>query len=472
MTTSSKVKAREIVLLYRKLLRDDSGFTLVSVIIAFSMFVAVLGPAAALMQRATLVSGNVQNRVVAANLATQELEIVRSQANYTFSTLVTNYLGSSTTIVNISGVPYKVTQVLQWAPGAYAPGGCGTSADGSANLQPVLLATESVTWPAMYAGESPVTESTTFTPPIGSYSATTGNISIQVLGAKGQAQTNVPVTVTNSGGSTPYSQTVNTDSSGCAFFPFLATGNYNVTLSTPILGETYVSPSGATTPSITLGVASSQTADYQFYYDQAAAITFPTTLPNYTLPLQEGLTLANSQMAGLGTTITDPIPSGTPTQINDLFPFPSGDYVWLGTCYSYQAGTQSFSGLSPTPLSPGQTTTATLGYSPYSIEATYNGQQVAGAQVTISMMDPTSTTTPQYNQNCTGPSPSYNIQVVSSTSSTNPSLVYLPLGAISFTASATINGTPVQGVYPPSGSSPPYVSTTSGAGGSIVIPLS
>lgn len=58
---------------------DDSGFSLVSVIIAFSMFVAVLAPAAALMQRSSLVSGNVENRVVASNLATQELEVVRSQ---------------------------------------------------------------------------------------------------------------------------------------------------------------------------------------------------------------------------------------------------------------------------------------------------------------------------------------------------------------------------------------------------------
>lgn len=466
------MKAREGVVYCRNLLRDDSGFSLVSVIIAFSMFVAVLAPAAALMQRASLVSGNVQSRVIAANLATQELEIVRSQATYAFSALVTNYLGSTTTTINISGVPYKVTQELQWAPGAYAPGGCGTSANGSANLQPVLLATESVTWSAMYSGETPVTESSTFTPPIGSYSATSGNISIQVLGAQGQAQPNVPVTVTSSGGSTPYSQSVDTDSSGCAFFPFLTTGNYQVSLSTPVLGDTYVSPAGATNPSTTLGVVSSQTADYQFYYDQAATITLPATAPNYSIPLQEGLTLSNSQMAGLGTSIADPIPSGSPAQISDLFPFPSGDYVWLGTCYSYQSGTQNFTALSPTPLYPGQTSTATLGYAPYSIEATYNGQQVAGAQVTITMIDPTSTSTPQYNQNCAGPSPAYSLKIVSSTSSSSPSLVYLPLGTLSFTASATINGTLVQGVFPPTGSSPDYVSTVTGTGGSVVIPLS
>lgn len=466
------MKTLERVLLCRNTIRDDSGFTLISVIIAFSMFVAVLAPAAALMQRASLVSGNVQSRVIAANLATQELEIVRSQATYAFSTLVTNYLGSTTTTIYISGVPYKVTQELQWTPGAYAPGGCGSSANGSANLQPVLLATESVTWSAMYSGEAPVTESSTFTPPIGSYSATSGNISIQVLGAQGQAQPNVPVTVSSSGGSTPYSQSINTDSSGCAFFPFLATGNYQVSLSTPVLGETYVSPTGVTTPSTTLGVVSSQTTDYQFYYDQAATITLPAAAPNYSIPPQEGLTLANSQMAGLGTEITNPIPSGSPSQISDLFPFASGDYVWLGTCYSYQSGTQSFTTLSPTPLYPGQTSTATLGYAPYSIEATYNGQQVAGAQVTVTMIDPTSTSTPQYNQNCTGPSPPYDIQVVSSTTSTSPSLVYLPLGTLSFTASATINGSLVQGVYPPSGSSPDYVSTASGTGGSVVIPLS
>lgn len=450
---------------------DDSGFSLVSVIIAFSMFVAVLAPAAALMQRSSLVSGNVENRVVASNLATQELEVVRSQATYAFSSLVTNYLGSSTTTIDVSNVPYKVTQELEWTPGAYSPGGCGTSANGSADLQPVLLATESVTWPAMYAGETPVTESTTFTPPIGSYSATSGNISIQVLGASGQPQPNVPVTVASSGSATPYSQSVNTDQSGCAFFPFLVPGNYQVSLATPVAGETYVSPSGQTNPSVTLGVTSSQTADYQFYYDQAATIQLPTPAPNYTIAPQLGLTLANSQMSGLGTEITDPIPSGTPTEITDLFPFTSGDYIWLGTCYSYQSGVQSFTSLTPTQLYPGETTTANLGYAPYSLSVTYNGQPISGAQITISMMDPSSTSSPSYNQNCTGNSPAYNVQVVSSTSSTGPSLVYLPLGAVSFTATATIGGTQLKGVYPPSGSSPPYVSTTSGAGGSVVISL-
>jgi Tfp pilus assembly protein PilV len=453
----------------------DDGFSIISVVIAFSMFVAVLAPAALLIQQSTLVSGDVQSRIIAANLATKQLELVRSQASYAFAQLVDNYLGTSTSTVPIGSVDYSITQNLQWSPGAYSPGGCGSSANGNTQLQPVLTATVSVTWPAKPAHEPPTSETSTFTPPVGQYSATSGDISIQVLSASGTGQPSIPVTVTGPSGS-PSSTTVNTDSNGCAFFPFLQIGSYQVSLQSPSANMVFVDPTGNTNPSTTVGVEIGQISTYQFSYDQAATLTLPAPPSNYTVPSAVGLTLASPNLPGLGTIIKTPLPTTSAngeTTISGLFPFPGGYQIWLGDCYTYQSGAQ-FSGVATSAVSGGSTTLAALGEYPAQIQVELNGAPVAGAQVSVNVMDPTLSTQPPYNTNCptvSGSStPSYQQPIIASTT-TAPSLVELPLGYLQFQATATVNGAVVTGYFPPLTATPSYFDTTSGTGGPIVISL-
>ena len=53
------------------------GFTIIEVVVAITVLVVALLGAALLFENAIIVSGNTRNRVVAANLATQQIENVR-----------------------------------------------------------------------------------------------------------------------------------------------------------------------------------------------------------------------------------------------------------------------------------------------------------------------------------------------------------------------------------------------------------
>ena len=56
------------------------GFTIVEVVVAITVLVVAMLGAALLFENAIVVSGNTRNRVVAANLATQQMENVRGLA--------------------------------------------------------------------------------------------------------------------------------------------------------------------------------------------------------------------------------------------------------------------------------------------------------------------------------------------------------------------------------------------------------
>jgi hypothetical protein len=219
-----------------------------------------------------------------------------------------------------------------------------------------------------------------------------------------------------------------------------------------------------------------QITTYQFSYDQAATLTIPAPATNYSVPQGVGLTIASANLPGLGTIIKDPIPQAAAngeTTISGLFPFQGGYQLWLGDCYTYQSGAQ-FTGVNTSPVTAGSTTVASLGEYPAQIQVEYNGTPIAGAQVSLNVMDPSSNAQPPYNTNCptstNSTTPAYNQPIIASTTTT-PSAVYLPLGYLQLQATAVINGTSVTGYFPPSTSTPSYLDTTAGTGGPVVISL-
>src|SRR3982074_2332901 len=60
--------------------RDSEGFTVIEAVMAISLLVIVLLAVARMFSSSIAVSGDTRNRVVAANLATQDLEQVRGFA--------------------------------------------------------------------------------------------------------------------------------------------------------------------------------------------------------------------------------------------------------------------------------------------------------------------------------------------------------------------------------------------------------
>ncbi len=113
------------------------------------------------------------------------------------------------------------------------------------------------------AGTNPVQSTTALSPPVGAYSASTGSIAVKVFDSTGAVSQNVNVKVQG-----PLTQTQQTTSEGCAFFPFLDVGTYAVS----VIEGTGVGDQENVTPTQNTSVSVGQTASLLFNYDTAATI--------------------------------------------------------------------------------------------------------------------------------------------------------------------------------------------------------
>ncbi len=358
-------------------LRSDGGFSIVSVMVAISILTVVLIPATKILSTLAATSANIRDRVVASNLANQQVELLTAQAKVGFTQLVSTGLGTSSVNQTVNGLNYSVATTLSWRPGV-GGSSCGSSDEGSSTLQPLLQVEIAVNWPSL-SQHGPVRESTTLVPPTADFSNLTGNLSVRVVGASGAGSNDIPVTVTGpSSTSTAY-----TDSNGCAFFPFLPAGNYTTSLSSPE-GQLWVDQSGNQNPSQIAGVSIGNTTAAEFTYDRAGQLDL--NLPNSSefpaLPGAE-ISVANPLVSTSGVVFE---PNGS-TNVNGFFPFANGYQVWLGNCFSgSQTGPNS--SLPFTVVYPGQSSNANIGASDLTLSVTMGGSALANAQVSLTEVDP------------------------------------------------------------------------------------
>ncbi|MGZ4676285.1 MAG: hypothetical protein ACXVJ7_04985 [Acidimicrobiia bacterium] len=293
--------------------RPDDGFSIVELIVSFTLFALVVGSLVTLITTGLSVARANKDRSVAAHLASQQMDALREQ---TFSALT---LGQSVSNVSVNSVRYKVTTDTEWVGNSATSSAC----DSTGTSPKVLRATVTVTWPNM-RDVDPVSTSTEISPPVGSYDPDNGHIAVRVRDRNGSAIGSVPVRVVG----TTYDRTQTTlDDSGCAFFGFLTPGTYAVTLGTP----GWVDRQSSATPSQTVGVRASTVTSVAFDYDQAATL-------NATLTPNRGGTPANAVTITLANTAL--LPAGSKTYpgvglvrtLANLFPFADGYEVWAGDC--------------------------------------------------------------------------------------------------------------------------------------------
>ena len=292
----------------------DDGLSLIEVIVAITLFALVSGATAAMLLTGIGVSRDTRNRTAASQAATESLELARKTATTTFG-LLTN--PSVPVVKTINSVPFTITQTATFIPkNAVATSCSATSQGGNSSVQPVLLVTETVTWPRMDR-TAPVTVSTTLTPPIGAYPSGTGGVDVKVIDSKGKPVAGVPITLT---GATPTS--MSTNAAGCAYAAFLTPGNYTVSANAP----GYVDNQEQAISSQTAGVVNGQPVSLTFYYDlsaRIAAVLDPTVAPATGLPI----TLGNSGLAGTGSYSFAP---GV-TTLTPVYPYSSYG-IWAGRC--------------------------------------------------------------------------------------------------------------------------------------------
>ena len=335
----------------RKQHRDnEDGLSIIGVVIASLIIMLALIPAAALLESTLAVSADNQHRVVAANLATQQMETIRNDiATQTFSTwlqgtgLTTSTSSASLAPITqtVGSITYTVNTGLSWSPGNFQTGGCSAVTATASQAPPLLEVAIKVTWPNERLA-TPVSLVSSINAPSSLFSTTYGSALISVVGAGGASDPQSGVLVDLYPGSltnTPLTGT--TDATGCVFFPNLTPGTYVAEVSqtqpdsTVIFNPGYLSQ--ASTPSIaeSMTVAAAQTAGNQFIYDKGTSLSVADSLQavigsGFGLVVTDAYLYNNTTAKALELT-----GSGSPAVYGPVFPNSTGYASWLGACNQY-----------------------------------------------------------------------------------------------------------------------------------------
>jgi prepilin-type N-terminal cleavage/methylation domain-containing protein len=340
----------------------QEGFTIIEMMVALTIFAVVMTAVASIVGSSLFTTANNRNRSVAANLAAQEMEIVRATQ---FAQLPVGQV-TSTSIVD--GTLFTVTRDSEWISKDADSGACdGESGEALAFLRVDV----SVTWPVM-SGVAPVTTNTVITPPIGAYDPNSGHIAVSVLDRDAVPQAGVPVNIAG-----PQNKTQTTTTDGCAFFAYLPVGTYNVSLSLP----GYVDGQGASSPTQAASVSVGATVPVQFDYDLASTLDLKLKALGGGQP-PDGLriTLANTHLLPSGTKIISGAPPGADRLVPNLFPYVDGYQVWAGSCADADPEGKKLDG---SPYYPGQSRDAAMSVSPGSVT---NGN-VRVQKTTVTVLD-------------------------------------------------------------------------------------
>jgi type II secretory pathway pseudopilin PulG len=308
-----KTGDREMLLLRARAVDDEGGFTLVELVMGLLIFALVATGIAASMSTSLNLTRQNRNRSIAANLAAQEMDTVRSTA---FTSLP---LGLVTSTQAVDGVSYTISRESEWIPQDASTGPC-QAPPGST---PVFLSVAvNVSWVPM-GGVNPVRSETIVTPPVGTFDPNSGHIAVSLLDSNAQPVSGALVTA--SGPASPPPQTTTSD--GCAFFAYQPAGAYTVTLSK----TGYVDDQGVTNPSKSVTVGVGTTISSQFSYDRAATLDLVLAgFTGFTPPTNVPITVGNTHIVPSGVkTYTG---SGNPRQITGLFPWTDGYSAWAGSC--------------------------------------------------------------------------------------------------------------------------------------------
>jgi prepilin-type N-terminal cleavage/methylation domain-containing protein len=296
--------------------RDENGFTMVEMIIAMFIFAIVIVGVAVGMSSSLNVTRQNRNRSIAANLAAQEMDTVRSMK---FTDLEAE-VGQVLVVQSVDSVPYTITRETQWVTPNATSGPCQAP---SGSTLAYLAVDVSVSWNNM-AGVRPPASHTVITPPVGTYNPVSGHIAVTVLDRAGLPQDGVTVTLTGAG---PPEPPQDTTTDGCAFFAFQPAGSYTVAISEP----GFVDGQGVPAPSQSATVQVGSKVSAQFQYD--AASTLSLSLQGNTgsaPPSAVPVTLGHTQILPAGTkTFTG---SGSPRTIAGQFPYLAGYEAWVGSC--------------------------------------------------------------------------------------------------------------------------------------------
>ncbi len=413
----------------------DDGFTIVEVLVAITVLVIAMLGAALLFENAIIASGNTRNRVIAANLATQQLETVRGTAAdpTKFTSIPQGQSVITTPDQLVNGIQFTVTQDVQFVGQSSSTSSCDTP--GSTTGQ-IMQVSETVTWPDM-SGTAPVQNVTTLAPPVGAYSASSGSIGVKVFDSTGAVADNVTVQAVGPAAPSPQQTTAE----GCAYFAFLPVGTYAVTITegTGVGDQELVAP--VQNASVSIG----QTTSLQFQYDSPATIvaTLQAAPPAHASGMS--ISVVNTGLQPYGQFSFPAAGAGDVTSSPALFPYQSGYVVFAGNCTDNNplgkdtSRNPFYPTATPVPVAvtPNGSTAATVPLYPLNVHV-QNSAAVAVTGTTPTAAE-TSTFAAPYSAVCTsgtatGSAPTLGLTTLTAT---GDSLTNLPLGHFTLKATCT-----------------------------------
>jgi prepilin-type N-terminal cleavage/methylation domain-containing protein len=366
---------------WRSFRKDDSGFTIIEVLVAALVVASLAAATLYAYGGASKASGAQRSHSQASAVAQQEQETLRSQSPTTLATYVaTPHTASFTS----AGTTFSTSTSAAWVDETTG----GAACTGSANITRYLRLTTTVTWTAPGGTKTYVSRGLVGVPSGG------GRLVAQVYDRNKDPESGVTFTVTPPSGPN-FSAT--TGAAGCAEWDYLTPGTYTVAISRPTGGNGWVDKTGNPAPTQTATVTDGLLNTVSFDFDQSATLTtrFYTqyaavmapwcpgpSLPcpiNYA-PANSGsdrITVSNASMGAnrifgvAGTDAATRTTSGDGAPVSPgLFPFTTPYTLYPGLCVPtggvYPAGLS----ISATPA-PGSNTTVDMRMAEFDINATY-----------------------------------------------------------------------------------------------------
>jgi Tfp pilus assembly protein PilV len=397
----------------RGLGREQAGMTIIEVLVAAIIVVAVSLGALGAIDAATHSTGQERNRAAADGVAQADQARLRS---FRISDLAN--LNQTRTVIE-DGMTYTVV-----SRGAFVTDSTGTaSCDQGTASADYIKTTSTVTWPNMGTRPAVVAESI-ISPPNGAVASDHGALAIEVDDAQNNGIPNVPV---SGSGADSFSGT--TGSTGCAIFGDLQAGDYTLSVSGIATGLVDHDGNPPTSHPTSVIAQSTNTVVLQYANPGSIPVSFTTrtngngsliaSKADSIMVFNTGMTAA-TQFGTAGT-------QATTITATPLFPFSSPDAVYAGLCEADNPNPNDVSP-APVPQAIASVTVPAGGSSPATIQlpalvisvrsgtsSLSQGSLVSGATVTIA------------DDNCPdSPTTGYERVMTTNTSGTlaNPGLPY------------------------------------------------
>jgi Tfp pilus assembly protein PilV len=233
----------------------EAGFALVETLVSAALLVVIAVALLTAAERASSTSLESKGRSVAASIAEQDQERMRSMP----ATALSNYHPAARTVPAGSS-SYTVTSRADWVRDST---GATQSCTNDGSAASYLKITSTVTSAVVGTATKPLTLSSIVSPPAGAFAANQGTLAVKVVDSRGQGVVGMNVSITGS-----RNLSDSTNSSGCAVFAYIPATTYHILLNTP----GWVDPTNRTPVDVTQAVTSGNVTVATVQYDRAAKV--------------------------------------------------------------------------------------------------------------------------------------------------------------------------------------------------------